>query len=208
VNKKQWIIAGSIFVILFITGIVVLLSRRPNNTVRTVRDVPVLELAYCSDESAKPCIVSFSTDANDNMLVNILLPDMTFPAFYLKIDHGDGESLYNCQRVRQTNITAYCSGTKLPPGQILHLILISTRDSIVLAQGDLSIIGLAYPTVGIAIPTPQDTPTLPTEAPAPTAAPLTPTALPLLILPTSTEIPPSYPNPSYPNPSYPNPSYP
>jgi len=203
VNKKQWIIAGIIFVVLFGIGIVVLLSQRRNGTVRTIQDVPVLELAYCSDKNIKPCVVSFSTDANENMLVNILLPDMAFPVFYLKIDHGGGEGSYNCQRVRQANITAYCSGEKLPPGEVLHLKLISTRDSIILAKGDLSIIGLAYPTVGIAVIPPQDTPTLPTEAPTPKEESFTSTPLPLLILPISTETPSSYPNPSYPNPSYP-----
>ena len=202
-NKKQWILAGIIFVILLITGLVVLSSTRSDDTARTVQDVPVLELVYCSEESAKPCVVSFSTDANDNMLVNILLPDMAFPIFYLKIDHGDGESRYNCQRVRQANITAYCSGQKQPPGEVLHLTLVSNKDSIVLAQGNLSIIGLAYPTVGVAISIPQDTSTIATE---PSAAPTqasTPTPLPLFILPTLTKTSSSYPNPSYPNPSYP-----
>lgn len=202
-NKKQWIIAGVIFVILLVIGIVALLSRRQGDTIRTVRDVPVLKLAYCTEENVKPCVVSFSTDANDNMLVNILLPDMAFPIFYLKIEHGWGESLYNCQRVSQVNTTAYCTGEKLSPGEILHLVLVSTRDSIVLAQGDLSIIGLAYPTVGIAIPTLPETPTLPAETLTPTAASSTPTQLPSLLLPTPTETSPSYPNPSYPNPSYP-----
>lgn len=201
-NKKLWIIAGVIFVILCVIGTVVLLSRRPDDTVQTVQDVQVLELVYCSEESAKPCIVSFSTDANDNMLVNILLPEMAYPNFYLKIDHGGGESMYNCQRIRQANITAYCAGKKLPPGEVLHLKLVSTRDSIVLAAGDLSIIGLAYPTVGVAVIS-QETPIISTEFPTQMVEPFTPTPLPLLILPTSTKTPSSYPNPSYPNPSYP-----
>ena len=201
-NKKQWIIAGIIFVALPVIGIVALLNRPSDDTVRTVRDVPVLKLVYCSEESAKPCIVSFSTDANDNMLVNILLPDMAFPIFYLKIDHSEGESMYNCQRVRQANSTAYCAGKKLHPGEVLHLSLVSIRDSIVLAEGDLSIIGLAYPTLGIVIPTSEVAAAELSAIPAPTETPNF-----IIPLPTQTQRPtptvPSYP-PPYPNPtSYP-----
>jgi hypothetical protein len=189
--------------VLLVAGIIFLLNNRSPKVVNAVPIVPVSGLAYCSDEQVKPCVVSFSTDANDNMLVNILLPDRAFPNFYLKIMRSEGESRYYCRRVDTAPNSAYCAGEKLPPGEILHLTLISVRDEIILAEGDLSIIGLAYPTFEVAVLTLQETPTISTESPIQTNEPSTQTPLPLLILPTPTKTQPSYPNPSYPNPSYP-----
>ena len=195
-KRKTWIVAGIVVIVLLVIGVILFLNNRSSDTVDTSPNVPVLELAYCTEQQVKPCVVSFSTDAEGRMLVNILLPDLSYPGFYLMIKRGGTEIKYNCQRVKEAFNHAYCAGGKLPPGEILHLMLISIKDRILIAEGDLSIIGLAYPTVGIAIATPQDTATMPittsTETPAP-----------LFVLPTFTNTPRSYPNPSYPNPSYP-----
>jgi hypothetical protein len=127
------------------------------------------------------------------MLVNLLLPDLAFPRFYLSINHNEGEIIYDCQRVQGTIYNAYCIGAKIPPGEPLHLVLVSVRDDTLLAEGELSIIGLAYPTLEVA--------TALTLTPAPTAAPT-------IILPTPTKKPSQSPTASYPNPPYPNPPYP
>lgn len=193
-NRKQWIVAG-IILVLIVSGIM-FLQRSSDGPKEAVQNQPVASLGYCSEEDNRPCVVSFSVDARDNMLINILLPDLSFPNFRLTIVHGGGETRYACQRIGSAVNNAYCAGPKLPPGEILTLKMISTRDESLLAQGDLSIIGLAFPTLGIALATPQEAPTMSIESP-------TPTALPLIVLPTQTETQPSYPNPSYPNPSYP-----
>ncbi len=203
VNRKPWIIAGIIVTALLVFGVVVVLLNRPAaGGSAPTQNVPVFNLAYCTEEQAKPCVVSFSTDANDNMLVNILLPDLSFPNFYLKITRGDDESLFNCRRIGAAVNTAYCSGAKLPPGETLHLELISVRDEILLAEGDLSIIGLAFPTVGVALVTVE---TVSAEA----TITATPTAFTDFILPPPESTPSPTPTlSSYPNTSYPNPSYP
>ena len=199
-SRKQKIIVGTIVVVLLVFGFIVLLLNRPAGNLGPAHDVQVFNLAYCTEEQVKPCVVSFSTDANDNMLVNILLPDLSFPNFYLKITRGDDESLFNCRRIGAAVNTAYCSGAKLPPGETLHLEIISVRDDILLAEGDLSIIGLAFPTVGVALATLE---TVPAEATFTAAPSMTPDFI--LSFPTSTPSPtlPAYPNTSYPNPSYP-----
>ena len=195
-NRKQWIITGIIFIFLFFTGVVVLLNRRPNDTARTVQDVPVLKLAYCSEENSKPCVVSFSMDADNNMLVNILLPELSYPGFYLKIEHSGTEIKYTCQRIREAINNAYCTGERLPPGEPLRLMLISIRDGILLAEGKLSIIGLAYPTMGVVTPTPTATAT-PSATPTPNVT-ITPSATLTPRVTSTLTKKPSYPNPSYP----------
>ena len=191
VNRKQWIYTG--IVVIFMSAIIMflLLNRRSGGVTETVQTGQIANLAYCVDDQFKPCVVSFSTDANDDMFVNLLLPGASFPDFYLKVRRSGGESMYDCQRLADAVNNAQCIGKKLPPGEILHLMLISTGDELLLAEGDLSIIGLAFPTVGIAVITPSETSTMPAATP-------TETPLPLFVLPTFTETPQSYPNPSYP----------
>ena len=189
-SRKQWIVAGVVVVAVLVAGVVIFQRRdAPGLPAGTPQDAPVPVLAYCSEEQVKPCVVSFSVDAFDTMLVNILLPDLSFPNFYMKIVHGAGETIYKCQRLGTTLNTAYCVGEKLPPGVTLRLMLFALKDDALLAEGDLPIIGLAFPTVGVAVSTPTGTP----------AAVETSTATPseIIVLPTPTGRP-SYPNPSYP----------
>ena len=193
-NRKQWIIAGIILVLLVI-GFLVLPGAGSGTPQRAVNDASAVELVYCADEQARPCVVSFSVDADDNMLVNLLLPtDQSFPSFYLKITRGGLATSYTCRWTDLTAGSAYCTGPKQLPGEILTFQLISASDETLLAQGGLSIIGLAFPTLGIAVSTPQEVPTMLIESPAPTTS---------LFLPLPTPSQPSYPGPSYPNPSYP-----
>ena len=162
-NRKQWIIVGVIIIVLFV-GILFLLNNRPNSTA-PVSDVPVSNLAYCTGEQVKPCVVSFGIDADNQMLVNLLLPDLSYPNFYLKITRGEFDISYECQRIAASPNNAYCIGENLPPGEVLHLMLISTKDEVLLAEGSLSIIGLAFPTLGVAIPTDMPTAPPPTQEP-------------------------------------------
>lgn len=177
---------------------VIAVARRGDNGVDANRKVPVVELAYCSDGQVKPCIVSFGVDADDKMLVNLLLPDVSFPAFHMKIVRGGDETSYQCQRLDTTLDSAYCIGEKMPPGEILHLMLISTSDETLLAEGDLSIIGLAFLAPEDSTLTPIPSPTgLPTATVTTTVTVTpTPTQTPILFFPTPTRTKPSYP--SYP----------
>lgn len=198
-NRRTWIAAGIVTVFLILV-VLFLLKDNADDPADMGEHIPVAGLSYCNEEQSKPCVVSFSLDADENMLVNLLLPETSFPAFHLKITRGESEIGYQCQRVSTALNTAYCIGKKLPPGETLHLMLLSNREEILLAEGDLSIIGLAFPTLEVVIPTLETTTAEPTATPEPTKAFD-------FILPTPTQTPipirPSYPNPSYPNPSYP-----
>lgn len=180
-----------VIAVLFVLGLIFLSSAPPNNLPEIGENEPLFGLGYCTDEQTKPCVVSFSADARDNMIISIQLPDRSFPPFYLRITRGSAETTYACQRLTGAVNNAYCAGPKQPPGERLTLRLISTSDETLLAQGDLSIIGLAFPTLGIALSTPQEAPTMLMVLP-------TPTTDFFLLPPLPTETLPSYPNPSYP----------
>jgi hypothetical protein len=191
VNRKQWMIAGIIVMVLLVGGILLLQVNNTDDPQPAVQNAPASSMAYCNDEGTRPCVVSFGVDVDGNMLVNLLLPDRFFPAFYLKVLRGGQEIIYDCRRVNTAPNSAYCIGEKLPPGEVLHLMLISTRDDALLAEGDLSIIGLAFPTVDVVTSTPitatAGTPTIQATRTQPSVR-----------TPTPTRTPSSYPNPSYP----------
>ncbi|GAB4462476.1 MAG: hypothetical protein Kow0070_21520 [Anaerolineales bacterium] len=204
-NRKQWIIAG-IVLVLFAFGLL-LLPRAGSSVAPTPTPAaPPAKLVYCSDEQVKPCVVSFGVDVRDNMLINLLLPDLSFPAFSLVISRAGVEASYVCQRVSYALNTAYCAGPKQPPGEPLTLRLIASKDKTLLAEGNLSIIGLAFPTLGVAYFTPPQQ-----ETPAPAETEISPSAQVFStvppspsVLPTRTKpLPTFYPGPSYPGPSYP-----
>lgn len=191
-NRKQWIIVGILVTVLLVIGVVSLQGNNAGDLPDAIQQGPVSELTYCSEEHSGPCIVSFSLDVEGNMLVNLLLPSLSFPHFRLKILRGGNEFDYNCRRLSVARNNAYCAGEKVPPGETLHLMLISTRGGNLLAEGYLSIIGLAFPTVEVVSVTPE-------------IAPTEPTAIPLTGSPTST---PTQSQPFSPTPTRTKPSYP
>jgi hypothetical protein len=217
VNRKQLVIGGIIiafmvFITLFISIAVVVWNRwNAPSDVTNPQTSAVDGLPYCSDEEVKPCVVSFGVDEKDNMLANLLVPT-TYSRFYLKITYNGTQNVYKCVRVGASLYSAYCVGEKVPPGETFHLMLFAEEDDTLLAEGELSIIGLAFPNIGVVTVTPQDTATLPSMSPAPTEGHA---ETPDFLLPASTPTPgkfrsststptlPSYPNPSYPNSSYP-----
>jgi hypothetical protein len=207
VNRKQWIIAGIVVVALLAAGFMFfvfvqnIISDQP---VETKPAAPASVLVYCSEDGEKPCVVSFSLDVDGNMLVNILLPELSYPNFHLKILSGKKESEYSCQRVNTALNNVYCLGERFSPGESLHLMLFSTKDETLLAEGDLAIIGLALPTLAVVSPTLELSPasemTLTETTPAIISTPTTG------LLPTKPESTPNFTStpPSYPNPtSYP-----
>lgn len=199
----QRVITNRIIIVLA-AGLILLAACGPTPPADSDQFITVPLLGYCSADQYKPCIVSFSTDGWDNMLISLLLPDRSFPPFHLLVLRGASEISYACQRLTGAASNAYCAGPELPPGEIVTLKLISNDDDTLLAQGDLTIIGLAFPTVGVA-------PVTAASVSAEATITATPTAFtgfilpPLESTPSPTSTLPAYPNPSYPNPSYPNP---
>ena len=213
--NRNRLIAGSAigFLLMLIIAGLVLLSRELRTRQAQVNQrEPLQGLGYCDSRQVAPCIVSFSRDSDGKMLVNILTDGTSFPDFYLKIKHSQGESIYPCTEVKQFSTSVYCAGKVLPLGEELQFFILSIDDNRLLAQGNFSIIGMAFSTLEIFAPPSGGAPSVSgtvflTEGsitPArgtPTGTQGTPTRTPTL---TQT---PSYPNPSIPTatPAYPNP---
>ena len=211
-NRNRLIAGGAIgFLLMLIIAGLILLSRELQiRRTQVNQREPLQGLGYCGAQQVAPCIISFSRDAEGKMLVNLLTAGTSFPDFYLKIKHSQGESIYPCTEVEQFSTSVYCAGKVLPLGEELQFFILAIDDNRLLAQGNFSIIGMAYSTVEIFAAPTGGTPTisittfltddLSTTAITPTLARGTPARTP-----SRTATPPSYPNPSTATSSYPNP---
>ena len=141
-NRFILISLSVVLVILTISG-VVLWSESGRNQARVDQRFPIQGLKYCGSTPVTPCVVSFSQDADGNMLVNFLTDGAFYPDFYLKIKAGEAEHIYVCEKLNTFSTSVYCTGKSLPVGVILQFFIISINDDILLAQGNFPIIGMA-----------------------------------------------------------------
>jgi hypothetical protein len=189
VNRKRLILGISIsilLIVLIVSGFV-LFKERQSRGARVYERYPLQRLAYCSSDQVTPCIVSFSLDADGNMLVSFLTSGAFYPDFYLKIKRGEEQHIYSCQKVNKFATSVYCTGVILPLGEVFQFSIFSLKEDVLLAEGDFTIIGLALGTpIVFASPT-LGTPSTP--SPTQEIAVQTPT----LVLTTPTP-PTSYPN--------------
>jgi hypothetical protein len=194
VNRNRYTAGVAIFVllILIIVGLILLRAELQTRQTQVNQREPLQGLGYCDSNQVTPCIVSFSGDADGKMLVNILTEGPSFPDFYLKIKHSQGESIYPCREVQRFSTSMYCTGRALPLGEVFQFFILSIDDNSLLAQGNFSIIGMALSTVEIFASSPSGTP-LPSVAVSVTQSSPTGTPTPGRGTPTRT---PSSPNPS------------
>jgi len=172
---------SAVLVILTFSGLA-LFREWKSRQARVDQRFPLQGLGYCTSNPVKPCVVSFSQDSDGNMLVNFLTDGVYYPDFYLTIRAGENDHIYVCKKVSKFATSVYCTGKTLPVGEVFQFMIFSLNEEVLLAQGNLSIIGMALAMPGISsTPTPKIT-----------------------VSPTDDFVPPeSTPSPSYP--SYPGP---
>lgn len=210
-NRKKLIIGVAIGIALICIALTVVgIQRwRKNHQPKAQQKILVSNLAYCNSNNDKPCIESFSVDADGNMLVNIITPNSSYPEFYLTISNDTILNKYECQKVEDFPTNVYCTGPEMYPGEALQFTLISVEDDIVLAEGKFAIIGLLLPN-----PNPETTETPALTETVDGTGTFQPTGTPTAILlqtltPSPTLRPGITSTPTQSTPSYPNPtSYP
>jgi hypothetical protein len=191
VNRRRLILGISISVVLVILTVfgLALWRESKRNQARVDQRFPLQGLKYCGSTPVTPCVVSFSQDADGNMLVNFLTAGAFYPDFYLKIKAGEDEYIYVCEKVDTFSTSVYCTGKVMPVGEVLQFFIISLHEDVVLAQGNFPIIGMALAAPGVFVLPTLTAISLPTHVPTE--------------VPTDDPLPESTPSPSYP--SYPGP---
>lgn len=155
-------------------------------------------ITLCDLDASGLCLLSFGTNVNNELVINLRLSDEDFPAFYAQVTSRGAARRFRCEILQEAPSSAYCVGPRTPLGEPLELSLFASRDDRLLAQGSFVLQAVALPTFSNATATetpgegtlfPEDltgTPTLPGEGGSgPTPTPtltrrLTPTRTPAL----------------------------
>ena len=148
VNRNRLIVGLVILAVsmtLVIFGSIVLLRYWNSGGATTGQREPLQGLSYCSSNQLRPCVLSFSLDATNTMVINLLV-DRRATNVYLKVRQGERETIYECQKVEGFSTNLACTGEKLPVGEALSFIIVSTKEDVALAEGTFPIIGLAIAT--------------------------------------------------------------
>lgn len=103
---------------------------------------PTLEpvsIGYCGARMTELCIVSFGRDALGNAVVNLFVPRMRFPAFYMNIIRRSGTDSYECKWSKIDETSVYCTGKPLNLGEGIEIQLLAKLDDRVLAEGAFTV---------------------------------------------------------------------
>jgi hypothetical protein len=98
---------------------------------------PALRISYCGAEPEELCVLSFGRDMEDNMVVNVFVPDRKFPDFYLKIKRPSGESVYLCEKNREVSTSVFCFGEMVNLQEKMEISLISSENDRLIAFGNI-----------------------------------------------------------------------
>ena len=153
VNRNR-LIVGLVILAMFITlvifGVILLLRQWNSGQAQVGQREPLPGLHYCNPNQVRPCILSFQLDASGRMAINILT-NTSSEEFYLKIRLEDREHIYPCEKVQGFSSRVTCLGEKLPVGETLQFVMVSSDEETSLAAGTFPIIGLAIATPDIFI---------------------------------------------------------
>ena len=130
---------------LVLLGSINLLRQWSNRQAEIGQREPLQVLSYCSSNQIRPCVLSFSLDAKDKMVID-LLTDHGATNVYLRVRQDERETIYQCQNLQGFSTNLACTGDKLPVGEAFSFVVVSTTDNIPLAEGTFPIIGLAIAT--------------------------------------------------------------
>lgn len=103
---------------------------------------PTLEpvsIGYCGARMTELCVVSFGRDALGNAVVNLFVPRMRYPAFYMNIIRRSGTDPYECMWSKIEETSAYCIGKPLILGEGIEIQLLAKLDDRVLAKGTFTV---------------------------------------------------------------------
>jgi len=157
-HKLAAAILTVVFLILAAVGIILaFMDREPQPSTQQYKQGSIMELNYCNETEARPCVVSFGINKNNEMLVNILTSGVSFPRFDLFIISGGENFQYNCRQVDVSLYAVYCTGRQFLPGDQIFIRLVAINLNEILAEGNISIIGVSYPSPDTVTQTPFST---------------------------------------------------
>jgi len=147
-----------VFVILITFGIfLAFIKPDSQSSIQQYKEGSISELNYCNETELRPCVVSFGVNEKNEMLINLLTSGVSYPRFDLFIIRDGLNLQYNCRQVDVSLYAVYCTGKLFPPGERVLIRLVAINLNSILAEGDVPIIGLSYPSPYTVTQTPLPT---------------------------------------------------
>lgn len=97
------------------------------------------EFGYCGARLTKLCVVSFGRDHLGGTVVNLFVPRMRYPAFYLNIVRRTGADIYECSWSKIDETGVFCSGAALNLGEGIEIQILAALDDRLLARGAFTV---------------------------------------------------------------------
>ncbi len=144
-------------------------------------------ITLCDVDASRLCLLSFGTNLNNELVINLHLSGKDFPGFYAQVSNRGTLRRFRCEIIEETPSSAYCVGPRTPLGEPLGLSLFASEDDRLLAQGSFVLQAVALPTFSDATATatetpaseePAGTPTFPGEGGPPPGTPTRTPAVP------------------------------
>lgn len=144
-------------------------------------------ITRCDQDASGLCLVSFGTNINNELVINLELADEDFPPFYARVTNRGTAREFRCEIIKEAPSSAYCLGPRTPLGEPLELSLYASADDRLLAVGTFLLQAVALPTFSDATATllteegtsfPEETPGTPTPGQVGTPGSRTPTRIP------------------------------
>src|SRR5574338_1668596 len=109
------------------------------------------EITRCDLDATSLCIVSFSTDRLEQMVINFRIPEEDYPAFKVELIHAGNSQELACQTSSSAPSDVYCTGLRTPLGEAIELRVLATDGGKLLAQGQLVLSAIALPTLELTL---------------------------------------------------------
>lgn len=199
-SYKLIALGGALFILFALMGVIVL-----RQILSAAGPAPILKISYCGAVPEELCVLSFGRDLEENMVINLFVPESNFPDFYLKIQRAAVEGTYECVKDREVPTSVYCVGEMIGLQEKMEISLLSKADDHLMASGKLTLLAVLLSPVGGSVLTPEVI--IPdaqiggfgvTETTLPAEITETVTPNPVFDIATPTSTPVSYPGPSYP----------
>lgn len=103
---------------------------------------PTLEpesFGYCGARLSRLCVVSFGRDVFGDTVVNLFVPRMRYPTFYLNIVRKTGTDVYECVWSKIDETSVFCTGRALNLDEGIEIQILAKLDDRLLARGTFTV---------------------------------------------------------------------
>lgn len=112
-------------------------------------------ITLCDLDASGLCLVSFGTNRNNELVINLQLAEADLPPFYAQVTSRGAVRRFTCEKMAAVEnedtgetapASASCTGPRTPLGEPLELRLYALSDDRLLAEGGFVLQAVALPT--------------------------------------------------------------